>query len=1787
MKKIHTNLLGSIAYLSKIGLWVLLLTFGCINAQKKSAMQSISIDPVVCPAKFKDMHTKHSIPELPALEFQKRMKKNASVQFDVTFGEGALANPEAQQAFQFALDIWANELVSSVPIRVFVDFASLGQGVLAQAGPTSIFSNFPNAPKENFFYPAALANSLAGEQLNVNQDVDLVVSIGDSLPWYFGLDGNTPSGQFDFVTVALHELGHGLGFINLDDFNFLTGEGVLSPNGDGVPAIFSDFIINGDGERITSFEEQSVTLGNQLTSNDLFIDGFNTVAATGDLAKIFAPPAYQSGSSISHWDEITYPAGNPNSLMTPTAGTAESNFDIGEITRGFFKDMGWQLAQDITIIPFTISPTSITANLKLGEPQQVQLNFNNISDTNVTIVANQGTTNTFVDFGEGTERVLQVSGMDSLTVTLDPEGFPIGTYQDTILITNSTTTDTLFVPLNIKVLDSVDGPRIIASPDSLTSTLPMEQFETQQITLENLGSEDLLYSINILDPNRKTFEESVQETKKNLTQNGFEHYQVSDKALQLKNVAKEFTPFHVEENIMLRSSLYATDFETFELGNLDSQEGWDNIVPFADWQIEETNPFEGSRHLRATSQGGQLNGRSFALSPAILEGNQETAFTRFSAALNLQGEGTKWRIVLQNVSVLTGSFTETQVTTPIDINSDRTVEVGVQGQGFVQLDTRIPDGYFNLTVQIDNTDQQLSILFDDEVVFTGVAQDRGFNQVAFVTEYQEGLSTLDIDNFEISAEDKNPFFLSTSPTSGIIAPLENTTVDVKFDARGIEPGTYLSSIEVLNNDATNNSVVIPATLVVEDAVQIQVSTDSIAVVIDVENEPLLKSENLTISNTGSGRLNYFSGYGDHQVTLPTPTREITEKFTDSIIYDTNMPSSGGTAFFPTVGNASSLLTYSTAIRFDLDRNFELSAVRNYVDEDLRNGSEYLLEIYRGGSEPTSGQLVHTQLIKTDDSNNFNSQGFVLENLIESIRFNTGDTFWVVHKYPQQFSFYQGYDSEAEAVSGRYQASNNNGETWEIINFPFVIRALSGDNGRYVTLQPDEDTVPANETMDVEVLFDATQAPNGIYNTELLIKSNDPSNPVVTVPTRLEVKGQKPAITLGRNLILYNNVFIGDSLTRSVRISNPGLSQLVVNASSNSAEFGFPREEVVINAKESSIFEIVFSPTFQGNRNATITLNHNVEGMEDLEIAVNGIGVSPPIAVFDPGEISTEVLDNGTVNRVTSRLINRGEAPLFYTFPLFSAQNAMKRADFKVNNTEYIPYSKSYQGDFSETDTRQGHTVISHVGTDNNEKYLWIDNQEPGGPIYNFLDIQDLGINLLETQQVDATSFKAPLPLFDFSPYESNSKSKRKFSEDWKISSNGYLFTGTINYNQNLQLQDVVSNKIIAPFWDHLFVGPDSKISVLSEKERYIVQWTNMYASPDLKKDETITFQAVLYPDDTIDFYYKDVSNASFVNSATIGIAGNKKSDFTQIAFNTPYVKDKLAIRLMNMAQDAFIIFGVETADTNGFILPGQGIEVDFTVGAPFECLGRDCAGETFRGRYKASTNAPFQFNDEMVITIDVKDAPEAEDILSLSRKTVNFRKIELNQTKKRRIILSNISEVDAIINNLEFSNDFVNPGDFELDLEAPITLKPGDSITATISYTPSLVDGFRVSEFLLIDFISGISEFFSEVLLRANPINPEQSLAFNNEKSGYQTWQLYPNPVTDIVTISSPLGLNEDVSVKLKNLIGQDVILDSDITRIDSGDLTLDMSRLSKGFYLLQVQGQNRELLFSKKIIKK
>ncbi|MFM1930847.1 MAG: hypothetical protein RL226_150 [Bacteroidota bacterium] len=256
----------------------------------------------------------------------------------------------AQNAFEYAVDIWASTLTSGVPIIINANWQALTGGTLGFAGADGFYRNFPNAPLPNTFYPSALANKLRGQDLSISS-VDISCTFNSSANWYFGTDGNTPSGQYDFVTVVLHELGHGLGFQGSASVSGSTGTIGLS----GDPIIYDTFVEQLDGTDVLDLTTGAARFA-AFTSNNLYWNGADGLAAnSGNRPRLYAPSTWSSGSSYSHLNEGTYPAGNVNSLMTPFIGSAEANHNPGPIVLGMFSDIGWTVGgcNIISITPGT------------------------------------------------------------------------------------------------------------------------------------------------------------------------------------------------------------------------------------------------------------------------------------------------------------------------------------------------------------------------------------------------------------------------------------------------------------------------------------------------------------------------------------------------------------------------------------------------------------------------------------------------------------------------------------------------------------------------------------------------------------------------------------------------------------------------------------------------------------------------------------------------------------------------------------------------------------------------------------------------------------------------------------------------------------------------------------------------------------------------------------------------------------------------------------------------------------------------------------------------------------------------------------------------------------------------------------------------------------------------------------------------------------------------------------------------------------------------------------------
>lgn len=234
-------------------------------------------------------------------------------------------------ALQHAADLWEGVINSSVPISIQATFnpnppliCDMVQGLvtLAAAGPQQIFANFANAPFPNTWFHGALANKIAGADLNpgppgtiadeiqikFNVQIDNPVCLG-AQSWYYGLDDNHGA-DVDMVTVALHEIAHGLGFSEF--VNKING---TTPN--NLPDIYMRFVFDTTAGLYWNQMTNQQRVASAINTDHVIWDGPDVTAAAPSVLDLGTPqlmitsPAAIAGDYRIGLAEFGPPVSNP------------------------------------------------------------------------------------------------------------------------------------------------------------------------------------------------------------------------------------------------------------------------------------------------------------------------------------------------------------------------------------------------------------------------------------------------------------------------------------------------------------------------------------------------------------------------------------------------------------------------------------------------------------------------------------------------------------------------------------------------------------------------------------------------------------------------------------------------------------------------------------------------------------------------------------------------------------------------------------------------------------------------------------------------------------------------------------------------------------------------------------------------------------------------------------------------------------------------------------------------------------------------------------------------------------------------------------------------------------------------------------------------------------------------------------------------------------------------------------------------------------------------------------
>jgi len=170
------------------------------------------------------------------------------------------------------------------------------------------------------------------------------------------------------------------------------------------------------------------------------------------------------------------------------------------------------------------------------------------------------------------------------------------------------------------------------------------------------------------------------------------------------------------------------------------------------------------------------------------------------------------------------------------------------------------------------------------------------------------------------------------------------------------------------------------------------------------------------------------------------------------------------------------------------------------------------------------------------------------------------------------------------------------------------------------------TIPPDNSCTVDIVFSPTS--EGDKSATLEIPSNDPDTPIVNVPLSGKGIPPQPNISVALESLNFDTVGVGKTSTQTVTITNTGEAALVIGILSitgtNLDEFSIENDTCsnqTIPLNNSCTVDIVFSPTSEGDKSATLEIPSNDPDTPIVNVPLSGTGKYLQIIIPEPNTIS--------------------------------------------------------------------------------------------------------------------------------------------------------------------------------------------------------------------------------------------------------------------------------------------------------------------------------------------------------------------------------------------------------------------------------------------------------------------------------------------------------------------------------------------------------------------------------------
>ncbi len=324
--------------------------------------------------------------------------------------------------------------------------------------------------------------------------------------------------------------------------------------------------------------------------------------------------------------------------------------------------------------------------------------------------------------------------------------------------------------------------------------------------------------------------------------------------------------------------------------------------------------------------------------------------------------------------------------------------------------------------------------------------------------------------------------------------------------------------------------------------------------------------------------------------------------------------------------------------------------------------------------------------------------------------------------------------------------------------------------------------------------------------------------------------------------------------------------------------------------------------------------------------------------------------------IVNRIRRSPDEPPISMVPSETSPVDKVNCDF-VNDGEFV--TVTYNGPKHE-DSRSGPALILDRGGPDEFGYIWIDSNEPDGPVFRWIDISGNGepLDFSDDQNRGPFDLGFSMPFYD------------EYFSYIRICSNGWLsFTSTsTDYSNDPIPTTTEPNNLLAPFWDDLNPydggmiyfytnGVDSAIVAWVEVPHYQYSGQGIY-----------TFEAILTADGEIVYQYESVEGE--LASNTVGIEDATGVVGLQTAYNEPYVENSLAVKFIPPT------IWLTADPLAGYVLPGSSEDITVTFDASELDEGQ------YLGSLNITSNDPAQSEIAVACTLTVREQTNLDDPLT-------------------------------------------------------------------------------------------------------------------------------------------------------------------------------------------------------------